>query len=251
MGAITGISLTGNSGIYGGSVADHAPSALYNWPDDSEKYETVLRLVETSDGGPIGLWENDPFGMTTAIGQVSASSQPTLVVNGINGLESACFDGLDSLLLGQNAGLTGDVDLTLIVVFQADVFGFLTSLYTIGSTNRMFVNLSSGSGQPFVNYGIGNDVFFSGSISTGAPHILAVTKTPGQADLTTRLFVDGVERAITGVPTTVTPNINDAPLGFCTFLDGLAAAGRVYSPALSDSNLSSVTAALKSRYNIP
>jgi alpha-tubulin suppressor-like RCC1 family protein len=137
--------------------------------------------------------------------QASASNQPQLVTNAINGHSVVRFAGAGSQYLTvatNDSPISGATDFTLVIVFQTTIPGLVSSLFyqntgllggeqpfTVADWALGLNGSQLGAGLGAGNAGCGSDVsLYGGNVTDGKPHIALYARS----GIAVRLYVDGV-----------------------------------------------------------
>jgi hypothetical protein len=167
---------------------------------------------------------------------------------------------------GENAsptGLSGNAEATLAAwVYPTSTTGFIESVISYGggpaAGDSLAISLFTSNRSWSLAFNGGNDMATAGgSYTLNAWNYLVATKTPGAANTTTKLYVNGSEVTV-ATTTTITPNVvsrvlrlgrwplDSQPL----YLNGRISCAMIYNRALSASEIASNFSALRGRYGI-
>ena len=152
-------------------------SAINSIPDMIFWAETSLDedLAEVSDGEAVSIWNDivDDLNVTQSI----SDNRPTLLEEGINGLPSINFDGVDDVLFVQDGPINiGSSQYTIIVVFRPlDVDGTqtLVSQKSNGANNSESAEIEM-STNSIIFSGHSNDTSSFGSLMAGSNYIFVM-----------------------------------------------------------------------------
>lgn len=143
--------------------------------------------------------------------QASSTLRPTIQTNILNGKSVITFDGGDFISSASNFTITGDLAVTILIVYRKTVANAGTA-FGWGNTTALnaFGIYDDNSAISGVNYGGGNNYRFANKpVNTWM--IMTLAKSPGPINTTSVARLNGSDNAGTGHSTT-TPNVVAGPL---------------------------------------
>jgi hypothetical protein len=251
--------------IYSRALSASEIKALYQLGTSKITASPTKVSAQSTTNGLVGWWTFDTpdSGSTYTIDktgnghmfttQSGTNCTPQFVTakisRGISLTPTATTNGQKCYLLGaNNSGISGNASITLSQwVKLRDTTTSGAGLFTgdrnggAGAAIGTFFNLR-GAGAVSVEYASGNSVATAaGALTANKWYLVTIVKSPGAANTTTQIYVNGVLQAISGTPTTVTPNITNSVYYFGVFgnaesdgiFSGQADDMRVYDRALS------------------
>ena len=145
--------------------------------------------ISGNNGDPISSWTNSAGNGINAT-QGTGGSQPTLVTNGINGLNTVRFDGVDDTLSANYyVDATNGVTYYLVTRYNGLPGAGQYALSGTQSNQYMYVGVEGSTGKTFAYFG--NLTGFTNvgpNISTGTPYLYNLTGTSGA---TASLYLNG------------------------------------------------------------
>jgi len=207
-------------------------------------------------------------GSGTTWTDLSANGNNGTLVNGVgyNGSNGGylSFDGANdySENSSPNLGITGNASITMSCWFydQKTSTSTFQSLFAYGNGPSVGDTFSIGLINLSVNmqFNGGNGTFSSNNVySLNTWNNVVVTKTPGAANTTTKLYLNGVELSIAS-SSTITPNVVSRVIrvgrwtndGFPYYFEGRVSNAFVYNRALSASEIQQNFNATRGRFGI-
>ena len=175
------------------------------------------------------------------------------------------FNGTDGNVsnTSPNLGISGNATITQSCWFYTSATSFATLLsygggsQAIGDTFSLSINFSGPYDVGVAFNGGASIVSASNKFLPNTWNNFTATKTPGAANTTTKLYLNGVELIVSSF-TTITPNLIPYVLNVGKWVDntygyffpGRISQASIYNRALSASEISQNYNALKSRYGL-
>ena len=224
---------------------------------------TLDGLVLCLDAGNTKSYPGSGTTWTDLSGRGNNGTLNGATYSGSNG-GNISFDGTDDYIENSspNLGITGDASITMSCWFYDQKTSTSTFQALFGYGNGPSVGDTFAIGLQNLNVNMqfngGNSTNSSNNVySLNTWNNVVVTKTPGAANTTTKLYLNGVELSISS-STTITPNVSSRVIrvgrwtndGSPSYFQGRVSNCLIYNRALTAAEISQNFNALRGRFGI-
>jgi len=156
------------------------------------------------------------------------------------------FDGTNDFIVSNaGSGFSGNVVVSMLSWFKAGSLSDYQTIVAMGNSSAleaMTITVTADGRAGMSCAGVNNGFIASNSVTTGTWYHIAVTKTAGAINTTTKIYLNGVDTALVS-PSAGTPSVTVSPvkIGYLfVFFDGLIDDVRIYDIVLTSNQVNQI-----------